>query len=208
MNSLGQRIDPEITQRQAADPDVSAWVAASAGAGKTKVLTDRILRLMLDGTPPQHILCLTFTRAAAAEMANRLRRRLGVWATAPEAGLDVNLAALTGRDSDPETRIMARRLLARVLDSPGGMRIQTIHAFCESLLGRFPIEAGLSPHFEVMDERTAAEVMAEAQDDVLQRGRAPGEPELAAALAEVTSHVHQAKFPDLIAGLEWAPQDG
>jgi ATP-dependent helicase/nuclease subunit A len=192
--------DPDIRQRRASDPAVSAWVAASAGTGKTKVLSERVLRLMLDGTPPERILCLTFTRAAAAEMANRIARRLGEWATADDASLGEELTRLTGAAPEPEHMNLARRLLARVLDAPGGMRIQTIHAFCESLLGRFPIEAGVAPHFAVLDERSAAELMMDAQDHVLASARG-GDGTLAAALAEVTRHVHQSDFADLIGRL-------
>ena len=150
-------IDPDRLQRQASDPAASVWVGASAGSGKTKVLTDRVLRLLLSGTPPQRLLCLTFTKAAAAEMANRVNRGLSTWATASDADLQQKIADLTGDMPEAGTLETARRLFARVLDVPGGLKIQTIHSFCESLLGRFPIEAGIPPHFQVMDERSAAE---------------------------------------------------
>ena len=138
--------DPNILQRNASDPMASVWVSASAGAGKTKVLSDRVLRLMLSGTEPHRILCLTFTKAAAAEMANRVNERLGHWATMEDRELHDDLFNLAGTaPSGDETR-RARRLFASVLDAPGGMKIQTIHAFCQSLLRRFPLEAGLAPH--------------------------------------------------------------
>ena len=89
--------DPNVSQREASDPAASVWVAASAGSGKTKVLTDRVLRQMLAGTPPARILCLTFTKAAAAEMANRIARRLARWATLPDPELTADLAELSGR---------------------------------------------------------------------------------------------------------------
>src|SRR5262249_55839101 len=123
-------------QHQALRPDLSVWVAASAGTGKTKVVTDPLLTLMLGGTDPGRILCLTFTRAAAAEMANRVNARLAAWATLPQGALEEQLVALTGHMPDEYDMARARQLFARVLDSPGGTKIATIHAFCQSLLRR------------------------------------------------------------------------
>ena len=122
-------IDPNVKQRSASDPECSVWVGASAGTGKTKVLTDRVLRLMLAGTQPSRILCLTFTKAAAAEMSIRINNTLAQWATLPDARLETNLADLTGARPDADMRTRARRLFAQVVDCPGGMKIQTIHAF-------------------------------------------------------------------------------
>ena len=118
-------------------------------------------------------------------MANRIAERLGAWASAPEDDLDKDLAGLLGRPPDTDTRGRARGLFARVLDS--GMNIQTIHAFCQSLLGRFPLEAGMAPHFAVMDERDANEMLAAAREDVLARARK--DEALARALASLTAHV-------------------
>ncbi len=153
-------------QRRAADPMASAFVAASAGSGKTKLLTDRLLRLMLSGSAPQRIQCLTFTKAAAAEMSVRLQNTLGEWVTLSDAALDARLTNLDIAPSD-ELRSKARALFAEVLDLPGGMRIGTIHAFCQSLLRRFPLEASLSPHFRLMDDPDAADAMTEAREDML-----------------------------------------
>ena len=153
-------------QRRAADPTVSAFVAASAGSGKTKLLTDRLLRLMLDGADPARIQCLTFTKAAAAEMAVRLQRELGRWVTLPDDALDDALTDLAVASSSA-ARAKARALFARVLDLPGGMRISTIHAFCQSLLRRFPLEARLSPHFGLLTDIEAATAMTAAQEAVL-----------------------------------------
>jgi ATP-dependent helicase/nuclease subunit A len=150
-------------QLEASNPAVSAFVSAHAGAGKTKLLIDRLLRLMLanlgpgpDNAPadPGRILCLTFTKAAAAEMAIRLQRRLGHFVTLTDEALNAELKTLH-ITPDPKTRARARELFARVLDLPGGMRISTIHAFCQSLLRRFPLEAGLSPHFRLAEEQGA-----------------------------------------------------
>jgi RecB family exonuclease len=161
--------DATAEQRKAADTGASVWVGASAGTGKTKVLTDRVLSLLLARTPPQRILCLTFTRAAAAEMANRVREALGKWAIAGEDKLAQNIEELTGNTPDPELSAHARGLFGAVLDCPGGLKIQTIHAFCESLLRRFPVEAGVHPHFQLMDDRTARELLTLAGDEVLAR---------------------------------------
>ena len=185
-------------QTIAATPTASVWVSASAGSGKTKVLADRVLRLLLAGTDAGKILCLTFTRAAAAEMQNRIRRLLGEWAVMDDDALTSAIVALTGETPDNAVRALARRLFAQVLDTPGGLKIQTIHAFCESLLGRFPVEAGLAPHFEVMDERTAAEVLEAARDDILICAREGADDQLAGALDTVTGWVHEDEFAGLM----------
>lgn len=192
------RPDPDQLQRRAADGACSAWVVASAGTGKTKVLTDRVLNLLLGGSAPEHILCLTFTKAAAAEMTNRLHERLGHWAVMEDGKLRQALQYLTGEAPDHEKCHDARRLFARVLDAAGGMKILTIHAFCQSLLRRFPLEAGVAPHFEVMDERSAKEALAEAREAVLARARSGQDARLAEALAEVTAHLGETRFGDLL----------
>ena len=163
-------IDPGLraTQEQAraSDPAVSAFVAASAGSGKTKVLTDRILRLMLGGTAPGRIQCLTFTKAAAAEMALRLQHRLGHWVTLDDAALDEQLNALRVGGTEAH-RQLARSLFAQVLDLPGGMRISTIHAFCQSLLRRFPLEAAISPNFRLVESLDQATTLDRAREGVI-----------------------------------------
>ena len=145
---LGEGASPRdranAEQLQASDPTVSAFVGASAGSGKTKLLTDRLLRLMLTGAAPERIQCLTFTKAAAAEMAVRLQKTLGKWVTLDDTALARELHTLRVEPSEAMLTT-ARALFARVLDLPGGMRIGTIHAFCQSLLRRFPLEASLSP---------------------------------------------------------------
>ncbi|HEY6335285.1 MAG TPA: UvrD-helicase domain-containing protein, partial [Alphaproteobacteria bacterium] len=201
MSAGSATLDPRKEQRLAADPAASVWVSASAGTGKTSVLTDRVLSLLLAGTPPTRILCLTFTKAAAAEMANRIASRLGAWASGPDAALDEMLGDLPQATPEADRRARARRLFAQVVDAPGGLKIMTIHAFCQSLLRRFPLEAGLSPHFDVMDERSAAELIARARDDVLARAHPRGDDTLARALAEVTSHVAEDAFGELMGDL-------
>ena len=153
-------------QLAASDPAVSAFVAASAGSGKTKLLTDRLLRLMLAGAAPEKIQCLTFTKAAAAEMSLRLQRTLGRWVTLPPEQMRAELIRLQVEPTEAACHA-ARALFARVLDLPGGMRIGTIHAFSQSLLRRFPLEAAISPHFQLVDDRDADDALTEAREDML-----------------------------------------
>jgi len=143
-------------QIAAADPAVNTWLVANAGSGKTRVLTDRVARLLLGGAEPLSILCLTYTKAAAAEMQNRLFKTLGAWAMAPDAALRESLAQL-GEETDLAAGRLARarQLFAKAIETPGGIRIQTIHSFCAALLRRFPLEAGVSPGFTEIDDRSA-----------------------------------------------------
>jgi ATP-dependent helicase/nuclease subunit A len=188
----------DLLQRDAADPASSVWVAASAGTGKTKVLTDRVLSLMFGGSPPARILCLTFTRAAAAEMANRLHERLSRWAVLADGALGAELQVLVGRMPDRALLDNARRLFATVLDAPGGLGIETIHAFCQSLLRRFPVEAGVPPHFRLLDERAAGELLADVREEVLAVAREGSAPELGAAVATLARRVGEARFWTLL----------
>ncbi len=158
---------PTPEQHQAADPGNSVWVSASAGTGKTRVLSNRLLRLLLDGVDPASILCLTYTKAGAAEMARRVQNDLARLATLADDVLIADLDALLGRPPRPEDIQRARGGLLSVLDLPAGLRIMTIHSFCQSLLYRFPLEAGVSPHFELMEPRAASVLMREARDEVL-----------------------------------------
>ena len=148
-------------QRLASDPLSSVWVEASAGTGKTKVLSDRVLRLLLDGVLPSRILCLTYTKAAAVEMSNRIAEKLSKWAVAKDEKLVKELSNWLGFDINKKDNILlkARRLFAVMLDTPGGIKIQTIHSFCQEVLKRFPLEAKISPYFEVMDDRSAKDAL-------------------------------------------------
>ncbi len=168
-------------QHGAADPACSAWVSANAGTGKTYVLVLRVLRLLLSGAPAQSILCLTFTKAAAAEMSNRLIGRLGAWAAMDADALEAELSGLLGRAPEAEERRAARCLFAEVLDAPGGIRIMTIHAFCDRVLRRFPLESGAPPGFTILTEEerraaigeaVAAALLQAAQDPQSVNGRA------------------------------------
>ena len=186
-------------QHKASDPAASVWVGASAGTGKTKVLTDRVLRLLLGGTAPERILCLTFTRAAAAEMALRISSDLARWTVADDETLSAALAVLTGAPPRHSTLDQARRLFAAVLDVPDGLKIQTIHAFCQSLLRRFPLEAGVAPNFEIADERMSAALLGAARARLLSAARQDVDDALAIALATMTAVVGEEGFGALLA---------
>ncbi|NUB45330.1 double-strand break repair helicase AddA [Fertoebacter nigrum] len=162
-----RRDDATERQVQAAEPAASTWLSANAGSGKTRVLTDRVARLLLDGVQPQRILCLTYTKAAASEMQNRLFRRLGEWAMLDDAALRAALLTLgMSAAPDNDTLAQARRLFARAIETPGGLRIQTIHSFCATLLRRFPLEAGVSPQFTEMDDRAATLLREEIVEEL------------------------------------------
>jgi len=156
-------------QRIAADPAISAFVTANAGSGKTKTLIDRVARLLLNRTKPEAVLCVTYTKAAAAEMQSRLFQRLGKWSVTADADLRKELSELVGEPDavfDAGKLSEARALFAQALETPGGLKIQTIHAFCEKLLRRFPLEAGVSPGFTVMDDSAASAVARAARRTV------------------------------------------
>ncbi len=161
-------------QRAAANPLASTWLSANAGSGKTRVLTDRVARLLLAGADPQTVLCLTYTKAAAAEMQLRLFNRLGRWAMMPDGELRDELTALGLEDAleDADLR-SARTLFAQAIETPGGLKIQTIHAFCASLLRRFPLEAGVSPDFRELDDRAAKLLRAEVAEEMATGPLAP-----------------------------------
>ncbi|MEJ2029997.1 MAG: UvrD-helicase domain-containing protein, partial [Maritimibacter sp.] len=156
--------DATLRQIEAADPGANTWLAANAGSGKTRVLTDRVARLLLAGVSPQNILCLTYTKAAASEMQNRLFKRLGAWAMKPDGELRAELRELGVEEVDNLAR--ARRLFAGAIETPGGLKIQTIHSFCAAILRRFPLEAGVAPQFTEMDDRTARILQGEVLEDM------------------------------------------
>ncbi|MBY0336135.1 MAG: double-strand break repair helicase AddA [Acetobacteraceae bacterium] len=166
-DGLSPQREAQEAQFRAADPASNVFVMASAGSGKTKLLTDRMQRLLISGVDPRRILCLTYTRAAAAEMATRLADVLGHWAVAPEEELTRRLSALLARAPTREECARARRLFAQVLDLPGGLRISTLHAFAQSLLRGFPLEAGLMPGFALFEGMDEEATLAEVREEVL-----------------------------------------
>ena len=186
-----------IAQARAADPAINAFVMANAGSGKTTTLVDRVARLLLDGSKPDAILCLTFTKAAAAEMQRRLYQRLGAWAVATDEDLGKDLGKLEARDPQGYDRTglsRARALFARALETPGGLKIQTIHAFCEQLLRRFPIEAGVSSGFRVIDDAEAAAVSAIAREALARASLSGAYPALTDAYAAMSETLHHDAF--------------
>ncbi|MGR3373786.1 MAG: double-strand break repair helicase AddA [Pseudooceanicola nanhaiensis] len=183
-------IRDDATERQvrAAAPDRSTWLSANAGSGKTRVLTDRVARLLLSDVEPQHILCLTYTKAAASEMQNRLFKRLGEWAMKEDEALRAELRGLGAEG--PFDLENARTLFARAIETPGGLKIQTIHSFCAALLRRFPLEAGVSPQFAEAEDRATALLRAEIVE-------AMAEGDEAALVAEMARHLTDESFDDI-----------
>ncbi|HEY1605877.1 MAG TPA: double-strand break repair helicase AddA [Allosphingosinicella sp.] len=203
-------------QRRASSPRDHAALSASAGTGKTHVLTARVLRLLLAGADPSNILCLTFTKAGAAEMADRIHARLAYWVRRKDGALDAELAAL-GEPATPETRARARTLFARVLDAAGGgLRIQTIHAFAQSLLAAFPAEAGLVPGFRPLEGREEQLLARSTLAETLVRAEAGGDLGLIADMQALSHRLGEggaeaflrqcARAPDAMAAL--GPREG
>lgn len=190
-----KRDDATLRQIEAADPNANTWLSANAGSGKTRVLTDRVARLLLEGVEPQHILCLTYTKAAASEMQNRLFKRLGSWAMLADGKLRDELHTL-GIDTavDQATLRNARTLFARAIETPGGLKIQTIHSFCASILRRFPLEAGVSPQFVEMEDRASSLLRAEIVETM-----ADGENRH--LVLSAARHLTDEDFNDLTAGI-------
>src|SRR6516165_2956412 len=159
--------DLRRTQVEASDPAVSAWVTANAGSGKTHVLAQRVIRLLLDGVDPAKILCITFTKAAAANMANRVFDELRRWTALDDAELDAAIKRISNLQPDAARRTLARRLFAMALETPGGLKVQTIHAFCTRLLHHFPFEANVAARFNVLEEAAQAQLLGEISLGVL-----------------------------------------
>ena len=195
----------DANQACASDPVVSAWVSANAGTGKTTVLVNRVLRLLLhqeEGsgryTPPEKILCLTYTKAAAAEMENRLFKILSEWAVMAEPELAGALKDLRNQPALPQDMERARTLFATTLDTRGGLKIHTIHAFCERLLHRFPLEAGVQADFKVLEDTERRTLRDAAIDDVLAKALAEEGALLGQALRAVIASTGEDSFRNII----------
>jgi ATP-dependent helicase/nuclease subunit A len=193
-------IPPDVSRVQidAADPDVSAFVSANAGSGKTHVLAQRVINLLLRGTDPAKILCITFTKAAAANMANRVFGTLAEWTTLDDARLDEKIKLSTGRAADAPTRARARRLFASALETPGGLKVQTIHAFCTRLLHQFPFESNVAARFTVLDEATTTHLLDKLTLDVLLEASAAPDGALGKALATAIVVAADQTFKDVV----------
>lgn len=177
--------DTLADQARASNPSASAWVSANAGSGKTHVLAQRVIRLLLDGVEPSKILCLTYTKAAAANMSNRVFRDLARWTTIDEAVLAAEIAVIDGKPANKSRLRRARQLFVHALETPGGLRIQTIHAFCEAILHQFPLEANIAGHFEMLDGQMEQALVAETRRDMLTSIGAREDPALASAFERV-----------------------
>lgn len=209
LNSQSVRpLDPNVKQRIASDPDSNIWVNASAGTGKTKVLTDRVLRLLLpraDGRPgsdPHKILCLTFTKAGASEMILRLQQTLARWVVMPLEGekksLRAELENLFGHAPTSLQMEAARQLFNQIIDLPGGLKIMTIHSFCQSVLARFPLEAGISPHMVMLEEDQARTLLKQAVEQIYRRAEAQAGSPLAGALDSIARTLGEDQFMRLL----------
>ncbi|HEY0300399.1 MAG TPA: UvrD-helicase domain-containing protein, partial [Rhizomicrobium sp.] len=197
----GPRIIPSDVSRvqvEAADPDISAFVSANAGSGKTHVLAQRVINLLLRGVDPAKILCITFTKAAAANMANRVFGTLAEWSTLPDAALDGRIKDSTGKPATAAQRARARRLFASALETPGGLKVQTIHAFCTRLLHQFPFEANVAARFTVLDEAQTTELLDRLTLDVLLEASVAPQSALGKALAAAIVVVADQTFKDVI----------
>src|ERR1700754_567856 len=185
-------------QARASDPAASAFVSANAGSGKTHVLVQRVIRLLLSGVPPEKILCLTFTKAAAANMAERVFTTLGHWVTLDDDKLHAAIREAGLPQPNAKLRLRARELFACALETPGGLKVQTIHALCTRLLQQFPFEANVPARFSVLDDRAQTDMMERANLKVfLEASRAP-DSVLGRALQTAMANAADGTFKDVV----------
>ena len=198
--SAPREIPPAVTERQttASNPDHSAWVSANAGSGKTHVLAQRVVRLLLAGVEPARILCITFTKAAAANMANKVFADLRAWTLLDDTALDAAMKTAGVKNSDAALRARARQLFALALETPGGLKVQTIHAFCTQLLHLFPFEANVAARFEVLDEITETQMLGKLSLDVLLQAAEAPDTALGRALAQAVLASADITFQDMV----------
>ena len=186
------------TQARASNPASSSFVSANAGSGKTHVLVQRVIRLLLDGVPPEKILCITFTKAAAANMAERVFTTLGHWVTLGDAALDDAIRGVGIPHPSARLRRAARELFARALETPGGLKVQTIHALCTRLLQQFPFEANVPARFAVLDDRDQSDMMERANLKVfLEASRSP-DSAIGRALQTAMASAADVTFKDVV----------
>src|SRR5262245_29412191 len=198
--SLARPIPDAAAARQiaAADPERSVFVSANAGSGKTHVLVQRVINLLLRGEDPAKILCITFTKAAAANMATRVFETLAEWTALDDAALDEKIQLATGKTPSLTQRAIARRLFANALETPGGLKVQTIHAFCTRLLHQFPFEADVAARFDVLDEAATSQLLNELTLEVLLEGATKPQSPLGKALADAITSAADATFKEVI----------
>jgi ATP-dependent helicase/nuclease subunit A len=200
MVSAARQIPDAAKARQiaAADPERSVFVSANAGSGKTHVLVQRVINLLLRGENPSKILCVTFTKAAAANMATRVFDTLAEWTALDDGALDARIKLATGKLPDAGQRARARRLFANALETPGGLKVQTIHAFCTRLLHQFPFEADVAARFEVLDEATTAQLLNQLTLEVLLKGATEARSALGKALDTAITAAADVTFKEVI----------
>lgn len=186
------------TQRRASDPAASAFVSANAGSGKTHVLVQRVIRLLLSGVPPEKILCITFTKAAAANMAERVFTTLGHWVTLDDDALDAAIKEAGIANPSAKLRKSARKLFACALETPGGLKVQTIHALCTRLLQQFPFEANVPARFAVLDDRDQNEMMERANLGVFLEASRQPESATGRALMTAMASAADVTFKDVV----------
>src|SRR5580704_10096915 len=190
--------DVRRRQRAAANPKVSSWLAANAGSGKTHVLAQRVINLLLESVAPEKILCITFTKVAAANMAKRVFDTLAAWTTLDDAALDKVIRDQSGETPDAARRALGRRLFARALETPGGLKVQTIHAFCTQLLHQFPFEANVAARFTVLDEAEQTQLLERLTLAVLLDGAKDPDGPLGRALAIAMTAAADQTFRDVV----------
>jgi ATP-dependent helicase/nuclease subunit A len=186
-------------QQSASDPKNSAWVFASAGSGKTKILTDRVLRLLLDDVLASKILCLTFTKVAAAEMQNRINKELAEWILCDNEKLQKKLNDLSGNFPTQNQVKKARALFVKILDEESKIKVQTIHSFCQTIIKIFPFEAKVKPNFEVLESTQEKLLLKQAQKEVLKKALI--NPKLKNLVEEINAKLHDERLDDLVAEL-------
>lgn len=192
-------------QHSAANPNESVWVEASAGTGKTKVLSDRVLRLLLNSeTPhPERILCLTYTKAGAVEMKSRIFERLSEWSVISDESLQNNLAELFSGENLTFSELKkyekrARTLFALLLDTAGGIKIQTIHSFCQDILSRFPLESGISPYFEVMETAEQTDILEQIRKKLIIEAENNPQSSAAKYMRFITENMKESNFSKML----------
>jgi ATP-dependent helicase/nuclease subunit A len=200
MVKVARKIPDAVRDKQASasNPRSSSFVSANAGSGKTHVLVQRVIRLLLTGVPPEKILCITFTKAAAANMAERVFTTLGHWVTLDDAALDAAIVDAGVPNPDKKLRRIARELFAQALETPGGLKVQTIHALCTRLLQQFPFEANVPARFAVLDERDQADMMERANLKVFLEAAAAPESTLGRALLTAMANAADVTFKDVV----------
>src|ERR1700729_2195767 len=186
------------TQARASDPGSSAFVSANAGSGKTHVLVQRVIRLLLGNVPPEKTLCITFTKAAAANMAERVFSTLGHWVTLDDAALDAAIVEAGIARPNARLRMTARKLFACALETPGGLKVQTIHALCTRLLQQFPFEANVPARFTVLDDRDQTEMMERASLAVMLDASRTPDSAIGRALLAAMANAADVTFKDVV----------